>query len=241
MHNWNVNLTHTTSTPGQSHSEYGPRSVGCESCLVEQRIPRSTDRPQTQVMAVPGKTPARTDTRQSIQRDRQMRSVWFDVELLAERRLHRKTSRNSSRSSHAGRSHSPTARAPNRTDENGFEEALKIVNSEVKLGRTFPTQRIGRRVFPSTRSGMANPPENETRGVPRHRRLQFISTVATPSSEVLQHHSGRDESRADVTHRGTAAAYMLTTTSRHANTTQSAPPIHRNLLQKSSSSENGSP
>ena len=120
MHNLNVNLTHATSTPGQTHLEYGPRSVGCESCLVEQRIRRSTDGPQTQVMAVPGKTPARTDTRQSIQRDRQMRSVWVDVELLAERRLHRKTSRNSSMSSHAGRSHSPTARAPNRTDENGI-------------------------------------------------------------------------------------------------------------------------
>ena len=42
---------------------------------------------------------------------------------------------------------------------------------------------------------------------------------------------------ADVTHRGTAAVYMLTTTSSHANTAQSSPPIHRNLFPLSSSSQ----
>ena len=44
-------------------------------------------------------------------------------------------------------------------------------------------------------------------------------------------------SEPDVTHRGKAAAYMLTTTLRHVNTTQSAPKIHQNLFQKSSSSQ----
>ena len=39
----------------------------------------------------------------------------------------------------------------------------------------------------------------------------------------------------DVTHTGTASAFTLTATLRHVSTTQSAPPIHRNLFQKSSS------
>ena len=43
--------------------------------------------------------------------------------------------------------------------------------------------------------------------------------------------------KADVTHRGTAEAFTLTTTSRDANTTQSAPPVHRNCIQKSSPSQ----
>ena len=50
-----------------------------------------------------------------ILRDREMRSVWFDVELMAEGGVHREASRDSPMSSHAGSSHSSTSRIPNRT------------------------------------------------------------------------------------------------------------------------------
>ena len=82
----NVNWTQTTSALVQCQAENGSRTVGCESLPVEQRL---------RGKAVPRKTIAGTEILQSIQRDREMRSVRFVVvvELLAEGGLHRKASR----------------------------------------------------------------------------------------------------------------------------------------------------
>ena len=112
-----------------------------------------------------------------------MRSVRFDVAQLAERGLHRKASRNSSMSSHAGRSHSPTSRVPNRSDENGVRGSVE--HREVR-GQTRTD------VSDSRRPG----PQNETRGDGTlwHRRLQFITTLETSSSEVRQHRTRRNVS-----------------------------------------------
>ena len=135
-----------------------------EANPMEQRIRGSTNRLQTRVMAVLGKPLARTETLQSVQRDREMRSVRFDVELLAEGWVHRKASRSSSVSSHAGRGHSPTSGILDRTEEYDIQGGAG--NREVG-GQTrtdFSDPRVGRRVSPSTWSGMENLPENKTRG-----------------------------------------------------------------------------
>ena len=85
-----------------------------------------------------GKTLAGTETLQSIQRDREMRSVRCDVELLAE---------------HAGRIHSLTSRIPNRTDQDGFRGSAD--NREVG-GHT-------RTDVSDSGLGRNQKPENETR------------------------------------------------------------------------------
>ena len=79
-----VKLTRTTLTLVQCNSENGPRSVGCESCPVEQPMRGITVRLLAQATAMLGKTLAGTETHQSTQRNIEMRLVWFDVELLAE-------------------------------------------------------------------------------------------------------------------------------------------------------------
>ena len=58
---------------------------------------RRPNRLQTQVTSVPGKTLNEPETRQSVQRDRDMHSVRLDAELLVERVLHKKASRYSSK------------------------------------------------------------------------------------------------------------------------------------------------
>ena len=78
MHNFEqINLTRTTLALVQFQSENGSGTGVCETCPVEQRVRGSTNRLQTQVMAVSGKTLAMTESLQSIQRDKEMRSARF--------------------------------------------------------------------------------------------------------------------------------------------------------------------
>ena len=128
-----------------------------------------------------------------------------------------------------------------------FEQALKFVKSGVKLGTDVSGSRAGRRVFPSTWSGMENPPENETRldGTRDAEDCKFHHNVgdAEFGSPETPQCTGRVQalSGADVPHIGTAAVYVLMTTSRHVNTTQTAAPMHRNMFHKSLSSQHVSP
>ena len=157
-------------------------------------------------MAVSGKTLARTETLQSIPRDREMRSVWFDVELLAEGGIHKEASRDSSMSSHTGRSHSPTSRIPNRTDQDGIRGSGEYREVVSQPWTDVSDSRVGRRVFPSTSSGMENSPENETGGDGTRNTEECISSqhwrsrVRKPGTPQW---TGRVPARsgADVTHR----------------------------------------
>ena len=137
MHNLN---TSTTPAPVQCQSENGSGTVFCESCPVEQRVRGGTNRLQTQVMAVSGKILARTETLQSIQRDREMRSMWFHVEQVAEGGCtgkHRETVPCPHMLPEVIHRLQESRTEPTKTV---FEEALQIVKSEVKPGRTFPTR-----------------------------------------------------------------------------------------------------
>ena len=107
---------------------------------------------------------ARTETLHSVQCDRAMRSVRLDVELLAEGGIHRKASRDSSMSSHAGSSQSPNSRIWNRTDHDDIRGSAE--NREVG-GQTWTDvsdSRAGRRNFSGTLSWMENTHGNETHG-----------------------------------------------------------------------------
>ena len=82
--------------------------LSCARWLADDRVEvvsngttdwRRPNRLQTQVTSVPGKTLNEPETRQSVQRDRDMHSVRLDAELLVERVLHKKASRCSSMSS----------------------------------------------------------------------------------------------------------------------------------------------
>ena len=107
-----VKLTQTAPSPFDLWSDNGSRSVNWESHTVEQRVRSSSNGQRTELVAVPGKTFVTPDTLESIQRDREMPSVWSDAELLAEGGLHRNASRDGTLSSHAGRSLSTTSRNP---------------------------------------------------------------------------------------------------------------------------------
>ena len=108
-----INLTQSAS-PVEFGSEDGPRSVDWDSCPVEQRLRSGSNRLQAQDMAVSGKTFAVPETLQSKQRDGEVRSVWSDAELLVKRGF----SGDGTLSAHAGRSHPPTSRVQDGTDEN---------------------------------------------------------------------------------------------------------------------------
>ena len=152
-------------------------TLGCKSCTVEQRIPGSTHRLQTQVMAVSGKTLPKTETLPSKQRDREMRMVRFDVELLAEGGSHWKASM----SSHVGRSHWPTSRISNRTDQEDIRASTgnREVRGQNSDGRC--QLKSWRPIFSVTWSGIENTPENETRGdgtvLPKNAIHHHISDV----------------------------------------------------------------
>ena len=98
----------------------GSRSDDLEPCTVEQGVRSSSNRLQTQDVAMSGKTFAEPETLQSMQRDGEMHSVWSDAELLAEGRTHGETPRYGALSVHAGRGHPPTSRVQGGTDEDGF-------------------------------------------------------------------------------------------------------------------------
>ena len=88
-----VNLTQTTVARVQCQSESGWGPLFTNRVQWNNRFEAAL---------------AGTETLHATQRDREMRSVRFDVELLAEGGVHRDASRDSSISSHADRSHSPT-------------------------------------------------------------------------------------------------------------------------------------
>ena len=126
-----------------------------------------------------------------------------------------------------------------------FEEALKIVKSEVKLGRTFPTQELDAEFSLAPGLGWKNHPKTK----------QAETIPATPNT-AMHHNIGDAEFGSPETPRWTGqvpatqwsrrdtqrnGAYMVTTMSRHANTNQSQPPIHRNLFLTSSSRQHVSP
>ena len=110
------------------------------------------NRLKTQVMAVSGKTFAGTETLQC-----------QIFELLADgcTRRHRETVSCPYKLAEVIRRLQESKVEPTKMV---FEEALKIVRSESKLGRTFSDSRVGRRVYSSTWSGMETTLENKTHG-----------------------------------------------------------------------------
>ena len=76
-----------------------------------------------------------------------------------------------------------------------FEEALKIVKSEVILGRSFPTQELDAEFTPAPGPGWKTYPKTKhtvaTPGTPKI--LEFTIKSETTSSTVRKHGNGRDE------------------------------------------------
>ena len=79
-------------------------------------------------------------------------------------------------------------------------------------------------------------------GTPNTAMYHNFGEVELGSPKKLDSGRGRvlALSGADVKHRGSSAAFTLTTMTRHVSTIQSPPPIHRNLFPKSSSSQHAS-
>ena len=167
-----VNLTQTTSVLVQCHLEDGSRSVECKSCPVEQWIRGGPNPPPTQVMAVPGNTLV---TEKCV-RCGLMLDIWPKEGctgkhcetvpcplMLAEVSRRLQVSRTEPR-------------------KRVFEEALKIVKSEVKLGRTFPTQELDAEFSPAPGPGRKNHPKTR----------QAETIPATPKT-AMHHNIGDAE------------------------------------------------
>ena len=221
-----VNLTQTTLVPVLSQSKHGLGSVVCQSCPGEQRVRGSTNRRQTQVMAGSGKTPSRTETFQSIQRDRTVFGAVCCSTLGQKEVVHREMSRDSSMSFA------------------DFKHPEQNRHSRVLGGQTRKDvcdSRLGRRIFSGTSSRTENTHENETRGDGTRNTedcnssQQWRRRVRKPENTTVDGTSlGTQWSRCDT--RRDSSGIMLTTTWTHLSTTQPPPPIYRNFFPKSSSS-----
>ena len=169
-----VNQTQTTSAPVQCQSENGSGNVICESCPVEQRVGGSTNRLQTQAMTVSGKAFVRTETLQSTQRDKEMRSSWFWT---------------------FGRRRGSQESIERQLNVRTFWK-ISFHQSQTRIDQTWTDvsdSRAACRVLPDTSSKTENTTEKWKRRYMWHRKTQFITTLTTWSSKVRRHHSGRDE------------------------------------------------
>ena len=126
-----------------------------------------------------------------------------------------------------------------------FEEVLKIVKAEVKLGRS-PTQELDAEFTPAPAPGWKTFPTKKHAGA-----------ASTTPKKATHHHIGDDEfdspetpqwtgrvpalNGADVTHQGGAVAFMVTTSSRYVYMNSQKPTGHRHAFQRSSSSQHVPP
>ena len=159
-----INLTQSASVPVEFGSEDGPRSVDWDSCPVEQRVRSGSNRLQAQDMAVSGKTFAVPERLQSKQRDGEVRSMWSDVELLVERGFYRDASGDGTLSAHAGRSHPPTSRVQDGTDDNCVRGSPEDREGRGQTRTLVYDPSTRRRVYTSTWFGTENMPDEETCG-----------------------------------------------------------------------------
>ena len=104
----------------------------------------SSNRLQTEVVGMPGKTCAEPETLQSIQHVGEMHSVWSDAELLAEGGVTQES---------IERRYLVHTCWQKSFEKMMFEELLKIVKAEVKLGPSFPTQELDAEFAPAPGPG----------------------------------------------------------------------------------------